>query len=138
MPPLPKQHKKKEADFGIMFRKWLETHPMQSAPFEHKHTRGSDRFYYRELKDEQIHKALAAKTAKGSLIRVEKGTIGAGDYAYYSNGPSWIVIKYPQFFVIIDIEAFVKYKDSVKSKSMTSVEALKISHIAVGSPHGAW
>ena len=132
LPDLPNKRKKKEADFGIVFRKWLIKNPMPSAPFEHKDPRGGESFYLAELTEIQVLNALRCKhSERGSLIRVAKGTIGAADYVYYYKSPAWIVIKYPTFFCIIDIDAVVEEK--TKSKYLSASRAIAIAHTVVPS-----
>ncbi len=126
LPELPKQNKKQEADSSIRFRRWWEKHGM-NAPYEMKDTRGKDRFLYSEISDEQIAIGLMANSSKGTLIRVERGTIGAPDYVGFKNSPYWIVIKYPKSFEVIGIQTFVLEMKRNKSKSLTYERAKAIS-----------
>lgn len=105
LPSLPKKRQKKEADFGLRFRKWIEAECPPTGAYEHKSTRGRDSLPFAELKDIQMHHGLKVKK-KGDLIRVVSGTVGAADYIWLYKEPSWVVIEYPQGFVIIDIEIF--------------------------------
>lgn len=128
MPNLTAQHKSKEADFGVTFRKWLKTNSMPASAFELKHTRGKDSFPFNELKDEQIAYALQAKT--GVLVRVI-GSNGEPDYIYLKDTPAYVVIKYPDFFCFIDIDTFLKEKETSLRKSLTSSRARDICSLAV-------
>ncbi|NCU28961.1 MAG: hypothetical protein EOM85_04840 [Candidatus Moranbacteria bacterium] len=123
LPELPEQHKKKEADFGLKFRRWIENNPQKSCSFELKHTRGKDYFMFDELKSEQI--AFASKIKRGVLIRVP-GTKGEPDYVYLKS-PAYVVIKYPKNFYVIDIDNLVKERDTSKRKSLTEDRAKLIS-----------
>ena len=72
LPELPKQHKDPEAQFGLLFRKWLKANDreMRSCSFELKHTRGAASLPFDSVKPEQL--AYAAQIAgNGALIRVQ-------------------------------------------------------------------
>lgn len=130
LPDLPKINKKKEADFGLIFRKWWIRYGM-AAGYELKDSRGKDYINFNELSDKQIIVGLGAKSRVGVLIRVEKGTEGSHDYIGLRSSASWVVIKYPKFFCIIDIENFLFERDRSKRKSLTSERAKEIASIIV-------
>lgn len=128
LPDLPKQNKKKEADFGIKFRRWWEKSSHRSEPYELKDTRGKNSINFSELTDDQITIGLTAKSPKGVLIRIERGTIGAPDYVGLINCPHyWIVIKYPNFFCLVDIDVFITESARSKRRSLTSDRAKEIT-----------
>lgn len=131
LPPLPKQNKTKEADFGLRFREWWEKYGM-NAPYELKDSRGKDRLLFSEVSDEQVKVGLAANSDKGVLIRVAAGTPGAPDYVGLRNSPYWIVIKYPKSFEVIGINTFLMEKNrSRKVKSLTVERAREISTVSI-------
>ena len=101
--------------------------PQISATFETKDTRGKDSFPFKEWEEDQINHALRNRSDKGNLIRIEKGTPGAPDYAYYRNSPSWVVIKYPKGWVIISPETFILERTKNKRKSLTWARAVAIA-----------
>ena len=120
--------KSQEKDFSIRLRHYLKAHPLPiSCPLEIKDTRGKISFNYAELKEEQSNNALASKSDKGNLIRISSGTVGGPDYAYYRNSPAYVVIKYPDGFVFIDIETLVLEKPMSNRKSLTWKRAQEIS-----------
>ena len=120
--------KSSEADFSIRLRHYLKAHPLPvSCPLEVKDTRGKEYFSYAELKEEQINNGLASKSDRGNLIRISVGTVGAPDYAYYRNSPAYLVIKYPNGFVFLDIESFVLERDTSRRKSLTWERAQEIA-----------
>jgi hypothetical protein len=130
LPELPKQNKKKEAEFGIKFRRFIEEHPPHfSCGYELKDTRGKIYLNFNEVSDEQIVNALKSKSDKGHLIRLTKATIGSPDYEYHKNFPRYIVIKYPREFVMIDIETFIMEKKRSKRKSLLLKRAKELSII---------
>ena len=123
LPPLPKQHKKKEADFGLVFREWIEGHPdlLDSSSIELKHTRGRPTFNLKEWKKNQRIFAYRIRSEKGCLIRVE-GLNGEPDYNWYRNAPAYLAIKYPKGFVVIDTAMIPD------QKSLTYAQACAIAH----------
>lgn len=118
--------KKKEADFGILFRHWLKANPMETASFELKDTRGKDSFPFDAVEAHQIDYSVAIKGDKGILIRVQ-GVNGEPDYIYLRSCPAYIVIKYPSFFVLIPIEIFIEEKKISMRKSLTESRAKAIA-----------
>lgn len=133
LPNLPKQNKKKEADFGLTFRSWWKYnhHRIVSGSYELKDTRGKNYLLYSEVTDEQIKSGLANKSDIGNLIRVINGTIGTADYILLRNSYAYIVIKYPKKFCIIDIETFILEKHKNKRKSLTFERACEIAILVV-------
>jgi len=131
LPPLPKQHKKREADSSIKFRHWLEANPRISSSFEMKDTRGKNYLNYSEIKPEQIAYALAIQEGKkGVLIRVQ-GMSGEPDYVYLRNEPALFVIKYPKAFCIINVNNLVHEMKTFKKKSLDFSRAKDIAIVTV-------
>ena len=130
LPELPKVNRKKEASFGLKFRKWWVKHGM-NAPYELKDSCGKDSIPFSAVTFEQIAFALSAKSSKGVLIRVEKGTPGSPDYVGFRNSPAWFVIHYPKCFEVIDAEVFVMEKEKSKRKSLTAIRAKELSAISI-------
>lgn len=127
LPELPKQNKKKEADFGIELRKWLKENPfLSSCTFEIKHTRGRESLPFSEIKNEQIAYANKVRSSEGVLIRVH-GTNGEPDYNYYRRSPAYIVVRYPKKFYIIPIENLLHEKETSGAKSLTQDRANEIA-----------
>lgn len=77
-----------------------------------------------ELIEEQRNHALRAK-AGGNLIRIISGTPGAPDYVFFKKCKySFVVINYPEFFVVIDI-------DDLLVEKTASLSALRARQIAI-------
>jgi len=133
LPNLPKKNRKKEAEFGLKFRHFIEDNPpAASYPYELKDTDGCEYLNFSEVTDDQIAHAQRAKTAKGNLIRIVAGTPGAPDYVFYRNCEySWIVIRYPKGFVFIDVDVWLKEKATSKRKSLLYSRAIDIAHFSV-------
>lgn len=130
LPALPHRNNQKEADFGLIFRKYWEKHPM-SGEFELKDTRGKPNFAFSELSHEQEVIANLAISKRGVLVRRAAGTTGGADYTGLVQSPYWIVIKYPKHFYIISFETLILERDRSKRKSLTEERARAIAVIEV-------
>ena len=129
LPDLPKQHAKKEADFGVRFRAWLRANPRYSCAFELKQTsQGSIPFSC--LEDHQAAYLEAIKSDKGALVRVQ-GTSGEPDYIYLRKFPACVVIRFPKAFHIIDVDTFLLEKRRSVRKSLTNGRAGELSILSV-------
>lgn len=131
LPKLPKIIKKKEANFGLKLRAWIEANPRPTCSIETKDTRGKNYFPFKELDDRQIQYAVAInESKKGVLIRVQ-GVNGEPDYVYLRQEPAYIVIKYPRFFCLIPIGNILHERDTRKQKSLTAERAKEIAVLVV-------
>jgi len=130
LPKLPKKIKTIETSFGTkIFKPWVEknAHLFYSCTFETKQTE-TDSIAFSEVKDLQIDASMSVKWSdKGYMIRNTMAAEGTPDYSFYRNSPAYIVIKYPKFWVIIDIETFTEEKKRSKRKSLTSDRAKEIA-----------
>jgi len=116
--------KKQEANFSIRFRHWLLANPLKiQCWFEMKDTRGSKTFKLKEWKQEQREFSEALRySKKGVLVRTE-GIIGLPDYKYAYQEPTFVVINYPDGFVLIEAE-------TLKLQRGSTLDFLKASDIA--------
>lgn len=121
--------KKREADFGVLFRHWIKANPRFSCAFELKQTSAKS-IPFSALEEHQADYLQAIKGSKGVLIRVQ-GVNGEPDYIYLRNHPACIVVKFPGEFSIIDIDAFMLEKKRSIRKSLTIDQAEKISILTV-------
>ena len=136
LPKLPQVKNRREAKSSLSFKKWLMSNKTEAISFrklkpwiEMKDSRGKDRFYLRELKDEQIEFGKALKWGKkGILVRTE-GIKGMPDYKFAQNEASFVVIKYPKGFVVIDIETMELEKTKAKSMSWERGKEISIKTI---------
>lgn len=98
--------------------------PQRTCAYEIKDTRGKKAFPLKEWKQAQRTFAEAIRYGKkGVLIRTE-GVEGLPDYVYLRNEPSFVVIKYPQGFVIISGETL----NMQKGTSLSWERACDIAH----------
>lgn len=119
--------KKREADFGVLFRHWIRANPLKTTcHFELKQTQG-DSIPFSCLEEQQIAYGEAVMTSpKGVLTRVQ-GTNGESDYIYSYRDPVYIVIKYPGMFCIIQLATLLDEKETSTRKSLTSLRARQIA-----------
>ncbi len=129
LPQLPKQIQKKEAAFGIKLKKWMTENPRYSCALEVKYT-STNSLPFAEVKEEQLIYGMAISSDKGAWIRVI-GSNGEPDYIWLRNTPSYIVIKYPKFFVLIGVETFILEKKRSTRKSLTDQRAKEIAIVTV-------
>lgn len=117
--------KKREADFGILFRHWIKAHPQFSSAYELKQTSNTS-IPFSCVEENQLIYLSAIRSNKGVFIRVQ-GTNGEPDYIYLRNAPAYVVIKYPKSFHLIGIDTFLLEKARSKRKSLTEERAKEIS-----------
>ena len=123
--------KKREAQFGTLFRSWLRRNPMPTSAFELKQTT-ADYLPFSDVKDHQIDALLSAKNGQllWKLPDDSRG-IKCFDYFYFNQAAAWVVIKYPGSFEVIDIEVFLLEKERSTRKSLTHKRAQEISTMSV-------
>lgn len=125
MPPLSKEHKTREMDFGVWLKNYTEKHPLLvTTGLECKQTT-TDSISFSAVTAQQVAFGMGAKSSKGVWIRVQ-GLNGEQDYFFVVNSPSHIVIRYPKVVCWIDIETFILERDRSKRKSLTVDRALAI------------
>lgn len=121
--------KKREADFGLLFRHWVKAQKnMPAAAFELKQTT-KDYFSFAELKDHQETALRAVKTCKGLLYKApdDSRSVKPFDYFHLAHACAYVVIRYPKSFHLIDIDVFIYERERSKRKSLTSERAEAIS-----------
>ena len=125
LPPLPKQHKTKEADFGLVFRRWAEGQGFTGSEFfELKDTRGALSLPFSAVEVEQIA-YMTEIQFKGRLTRIE-GHVGEPDYGWLK-GPCYVVVRYPSCFCVISLMDFVSEEKESVRRSLTCARAREIA-----------
>lgn len=119
-----------ESKFGLTFRSWWRSTRMRGV-FELKDTRGKGALPFSEVAEAQIDSGMANKSKKGNLVRIQSGTAGTGDYAAFVGYPTYIVVKYPKCFEVIEVETFDMERKRSKMKSLTAGRAREISIVTV-------
>lgn len=122
--------KKREADFGRLFRHWLKANPLVNAAFELKQTTGNS-IPFNVVQEHQIDALMAVRdNHSGFLYKIPDDAMGVKpfDYAYFNNALSYIVIKFPKFFCLIEPEDFILERDVLSNrKSLTAARAKQIA-----------
>lgn len=99
---------KREANFGRLFRHWIKANPQKSAAFELKQTT-TNRFAYRDIPDHQLTALSVAKHGE-LLYKIPDDSRGVKpfDMVYLATADAFVVILYPGFFVLVDVDAFIR------------------------------
>lgn len=126
---------KREAKSATILRHWLKANPSHTCAIEMKDTRGKDYLNFSEVKEEQLNYALAIQSDRGVLLRVEAVAEGMPDYIYLKAEDAMIAIKYPGLITIINVEDFIKEKESNKRKSLTYLRAIAIAREVIKLQH---
>ncbi len=131
LPELPKQIKKKEAAFGLRFRKWIEKNPQMSGAFELKQVEGNS-MPFSAVKPHQLV-ALFMASRNGILYKIADDSRGTKpfDYVYLRHSGAYVVIKYPDVFVLIEVRAFMDESETSVRRSLTRDRAVEISTTCV-------
>ena len=105
----------------------------QSAPFEAKHTIGSDSLAFSELSEVEEHFLLAAKHGVATH-KISDSGIGYKntDVVCFVKSAAWVAIAYPNDLgVVIDIDEFIAERERSKRKSLTSERAKIIAEYVI-------
>lgn len=124
---------KREADFQTTFRHWIRANPYRrNAAFELKQTT-TDSIPFSAVSDHQLIALRVAKGGSGLLYKIPDDSRGFKpfDMVYFRNADALVVIKYPNFFCMIDIDRFIKESEISKRRSLTADRAKCISIIVV-------
>lgn len=119
---------KREANFTTTFRHWLRANPRPSAAFELKQTT-SDSLPFGAVQPHQLDALEAARGNTGLLYKAPDDSRGIKpcDLLYLRFSEAFVVIKYPNCFVLIDNRVFTEEMKSSKRRSLTSSRAKEIS-----------
>lgn len=125
---------KREANFGSLFRHWLmaNTYARPSAAYELKQTR-TDRIRWDAVKEHQIDALFAAKSPsvddKGLLYKAPDDSRGMKpfDFFYLHGVEAYVVIRFPEFFCLIDVETWVYAAGISNESSCTGEEARRMA-----------
>lgn len=123
--------KKREAEFGKLFRHWLRANPLPSAAFELKQTT-TNSIPFDAVQPHQIAALEAARTKEGLLFKGPDDSRGVKpcDYFYLAEAMGVIVIRFPECFCLIHVHHFVEERDiysGMKRKSLTVGRAKTIA-----------
>lgn len=115
---------KREASATIRFRHYLRAHPFERTTwYEVKQTRVSN-IPFRAVEQHQLDWLLASKKGTTNYkIPDDSRGVKPVDGIFTKESDAVIVIKYPSCFCIIDVEDFIKAKETSIKKSLTETQA---------------
>lgn len=119
---------RREANFQTLFRHWVKKNgPASSAVFELKQTT-TDSIPFSAVQDHQLA-ALNAAREPGILYKIPDDSRGVKpfDMVYLRHAERYIVIRYPDFFCIIDVYMWELEEKKNERKSLTSKRAREIA-----------
>ncbi len=122
--------KKREANFNTTFNHWLKEVYRKTACFELKQTQ-TDSLPFSALQDHQAQSLLQARWETFVFKIPDAGYQNPFDCFSLCGVPAYVVIKYPDFFCLIDIETFQLESSKSKRRSLTAVRAKEIATIVV-------
>ncbi len=104
---------------------------MPCAAFEIKQCQTSLPFV--AVAEHQIDALLAVKSKQGLLYKApdDSRSVKPFDLFYMRSALAYVVIKYPSYFHIIDVDTFLLEKQRSKRKSLTQQRAGEIAVISV-------
>jgi hypothetical protein len=123
--------RKKEAQFNTFFNKWIKNVYKETAVFELKIAKND----ILSFDDVKVHQIEALYNAKHKTI-VHKisdcGFQNPFDCFSITKSPAYVVVKYSDFFCLIDIDDFINERDVLSTrKSLTASRAKEIAKIIV-------
>lgn len=99
--------RKREAKFTTFFLDWVRKEYRQTACFEIKDSRSRSYLPFSEVKPHQLR---ALRIAKRGIFafKISDAAIGYKPFDCFSMArvPAYVVISYPSFFCLIDIDVF--------------------------------
>jgi hypothetical protein len=116
-----------ESKASVLFRHWIKANPFYTSAIEMKDTRGASSLPFSEVSEAQLDYAIAIRSDKGVLLRVQAVAEGMPDYIYMRNEPSYITIKYPKCIVLIAPEMFTLESRTSKRRSLLESRAKEIA-----------
>lgn len=127
--------KKSEQAFTVKFNNWLKTSYKGTACFEIKDTRGREYLPFSEVKEHQI-RALQVARHNTLVYKISDSAMGYKPFDVFcmTQMPAYIVIHYPNGFVLITIDIFVIESKKSKRRSLTWERAQSIAWKVIHSP----
>lgn len=123
---------KREAEFGRLFRHWLRSQKWRgSAAFELKQT-VEHSIPFSDVQPHQID-ALRAAKGDGLLHKISDESRGVlpFDMFFLQNAQAYVVIRYPDFFCLIDVDRFVQEDEGSERRSLIELRARAIATVVV-------
>lgn len=124
---------KREANFQTTFNHWLKAVHKKTGAFELKQTKGNA-LPFNAVVPHQVQALLQVRGIRSSAFVykiVDCGYENPFDCFSMSNEDAFVVIKYPDFFCLIDILDWCNEVERSDRKSLTSERAKEIATIIV-------
>lgn len=120
----------KEKDFQVTFSHWLKSVHKKTGAFELKQTKTNS------LPFESVvaHQVAALRNAKNGVLVYKIPDVGYQnpfDCFCLTGVPAYVVVKYPDFFCLIDINDWIQEVKLSDRKSLTSKRAREIAYLTV-------
>ena len=125
--------KKLEAQFQTQFNHFLRSvflpEHAGGFAFELKHARGKGSLPFADVQEHQLNALQAAESSQGFVYKIsdESRTYKPFDCFALRLCRSYVVIRYPSFFVMIRVEGFIQAKNTSRRKSLTEAMAKNIA-----------
>lgn len=121
---------KREANFQTTFNHWLKAVHKKTGAFELKQTK-SNALPFNAVVPHQVQALLQVKNGTLVFKIPDSGYQNPFDCFSMSNEDAFVVIKYPDFFCLIDILDWCNEVERSDRKSLTSERAKEIATIIV-------
>lgn len=121
---------KREANFQTTFNHWVKNVYKNTAAFELKQTQ-TNSLPFSSVAPHQIQALLNIKNGVFVYKIVDCGYQNPMDSFCMVNEHAYLVVKYPKFWVLIDINDFVNEVKRSDRKSLTGERAKEISTLIV-------
>lgn len=118
---------KREAKFNSWFNKWVKNVYKKTAAFELKQTQ-TNSLPFSALAEHQKQALYAVKHSTFVHKIIDAGFQNPFDSFSLSEVPAFIVVKYPDFWCMIDIDVWIHEEENSERKSITSERAKTIAH----------
>lgn len=121
---------KHEANFNTIFNHWLKEIYKKTGAFELKQTK-TDSIPFSSIVE---HQKAALYNSKNSVLVYkipDAGFQNPYDCFCMSGVDAFVVIKYPNFFCLIDIDVWIEEEKKSERRSLTSSRAKEIATLLV-------
>lgn len=121
---------KHEANFNTYFNHWLKSVHKKTGAFELKQTKGNSIAFNKVVP----HQVKALENAKNGVLVYKIPDVGFQnpfDCFCLVKVPAYVVIKFKDFFCLIDIDDWTNEVKRSKRKSLTSTRAKEIAVIVI-------
>jgi hypothetical protein len=124
--------RKLEAKFCSIYQQWVRAggyKRIQTAPWEAKHSRGTDSIPFSEVPESERNALFQCTTEKGYIYKISDMSAGSKgfDGFFFKNSPAYLIFAYTKTFYIISIHNFLNEVKISKRKSLTEQRAKEIS-----------